>query len=189
MDSKGANINVVVLRAPHPTHIAMSAKIKERFEKYVPGKYKMTEQIIEFGDWETRTPVITRTLMTGDPTINYMIPVVDGQSLFITPALKQAGYANKVKISTFNATGAILDLIKNKDVVWADNGQDTTFAAWSYIDQALRALTNQPAVDEYHTPNRMLDRTNIGTVSTGDPSTFFDDAGTKAAYKKLWGVA
>jgi ribose transport system substrate-binding protein len=188
-DSQGKGINAVVLRAPHPTHTAMGQQIKQRFDKYVgAGNYTYREQIIDFGDWQTRLPSIVSTLMIQDPKINYIIPVVDGMSLFIAPALHQSGHADKVKISTFNGTQGVLKLLKSHDVVWQDNGQDTVYTSWAYADQSLRLITGQSPVADYKIPNRLFDRTNIDQIDINDPHAWFDDNATKAGFKQLWGV-
>jgi ribose transport system substrate-binding protein len=188
VDSGGEGINVVVWIAPHPTHFAMRDTIQQEFEEYAVGDFKLQVEQVEFADWQTRSPVIARTLMTADPTINYFIPVVDGQSLFIVPFLDQAGYGDQVQISTFNATGAVLELLKKGDVVSADNGQDTVYAGWADIDQMLRVLTGQPTIDHV-VPNRMFDQVNINEIDLEAPDTWFDNEANRAGFKQMWGVA
>lgn len=188
-DSKGKDINAVVFLAPFPTHMGMAAKIKEEFDTYVGGNYKLTTKIIGFADWQTRTGPLVRSLLTSDPTINYMIPVVDGQALFMVPAIQQAGKDGSVKVSTFNATQGVLSLMKNGNIVGADSGQDTIFAGWAYIDQALRVLTKNEPVKGSVVPNRMFDKMNVGDIDLSKPESWFDDATAKAGFKKLWSLA
>lgn len=191
IDSKGKNVNAVLFIAPFPTHFSMANVVKKRFEKFIPGQFKLRTQIVSFADWQTRLPVLTRTLMTSDPQINYMIPVVDGQCLFIVPSLHQAGHAQSVKISTFNATEGVMQLMKDHNVVGSDSGQDSVYAGWAYIDQALRVLTGHKplrgAANE-KIPDRMFDRQNVGSVALNQTNTWFDNNGTHAGFKRLWGV-
>jgi ribose transport system substrate-binding protein len=186
VDSGGKNINSVTWIAPFPTHLAMRDTIQQEFTKYAPDAKVQVEQV-EFGDWQTRTPSLVRSKMQRDPDINYFIPVVDGQSLFMVPALQQAGYADKVKISTFNATQGVLQLLQKENVVGADSGQDTLYAGYADIDQALRVLTDQQPA-QAKVPNRLFDITNINDVDLGDPLSWFDLEGTRNGFRETWGV-
>jgi ribose transport system substrate-binding protein len=186
VDSRGKNIDTVIWIAPFPTHLAMRDTIENEFKQYAPGAKVQVEQV-DFGDWQTRTPSLVRSKMQRDPKIDYLIPVVDGQSLFMVPPLQQAGYANKVKISTFNATQGVLQLLQKHNVVGADSGQDTLYAGYADIDQALRVLTGQPPA-KAKIPNRLFDTTNVNDVDLADPSSWFDAAGTRTGFRKTWGV-
>jgi ribose transport system substrate-binding protein len=190
-DSKGKNINCVTFAFPgYPAHDDMCNAIKAQFEKYAVGGYKLQNEKVLAADWATRLPVLTRSLMTGDPTINYMIPVVDAQSLYIAPTLHQIGKSNQVKISTFNGTPAVEELVKKGDVVGCDIGSGFVWEAWADVDQALRVLCGvEPAKNETP-PLRVFDSSNINSINLkAKEETWYNTAAAKAGYKKLWGLA
>lgn len=191
VDSGGKNINCVIFRFPgYPAHHDMDDTIRARFKKFAVGGYKVHTEGVLSKDWVTRLPVLTRSLMTRDPTINYMIPVVDAQSLFIVPTLHQIGKADKVKISTFNGTPAVEELVKRHDVVGCDIGSGFVWEGWADVDQALRVLTGNPPARNETPPLRLFDRSNIDSIDLkAAEGTWYNTDAAKEGYKKLWGLA
>jgi ribose transport system substrate-binding protein len=189
-DSKGKNINCVTFEFPgYPAHTDMVNEIHSRFQQYSVGGFKLRNEGVLSADWATRLPTLTRSLMTSDPTINYMIPVVDAQSLYIVPTLHEIGKQHQVKISTFNGTPAVEQLLKNHDVVGADIGSGFVWEAWADVDQALRVLTGNPPAHNETPPLRLIDRTNINSINLSAPEqTWYHTQNAKNGYKKLWGL-
>ena len=189
-DSKGS-AKVAVFKLPNaPAHDDMEEMIRGELSKYCPGECDvLTVEEVGAPEWATRLPVLTRSVLTKYPDLNYMIPVVDAMALSMVPAIKQAGAADKVKIATFNGTPAVEKLVAAGDVVGADVGGANMWEAWAYIDQALRVMTDMEPVDQ-KVPLRMIDTSNIGEIDINEPdqlSWYGTDAAT-TGYKELWGV-
>jgi len=189
-DSNG-QANVAVFKLPNaPAHDDMVDMIQSRFATCASSCKVARVETVAVQDWGTRLPVLTRSILTSDPSINYFIPLVDSPSQFIVPAIRDAGLADKVKISTFNGTPAILHLLKDGNVVGADIGGANIWESWSYVDIALRVLTGMPPVRE-PVPLRVFDRTNIDSinidVATGE--AWYDTQQAKDGFKKLWNLA
>lgn len=189
-DSGGRNINCVIFQAPSRRHDDMTRAIKARFAKYARGSYKVRVEKVGFADFATRLPTLTRTLMTRDPDINYMVTVIDGMALYVIPGLKQAKADKKVKLTTYNGTPSVLEFLKRKDVVIADTGGANTWEGWTDMDQALRVLTETKVVPgESKPPNRAFDRTNINSIDLNQKEEiWYNTAAAKQGFKKLWGV-
>jgi ribose transport system substrate-binding protein len=187
----GGKAQVAVLKLPNaPAHLDMVAAIKGEFAKYCPKTCSVVSvQDVAAPDWPTRLPVLTQSLLTKYKNVNYMIPVVDAMSLYMVPAIKQAGAAGRVKISTFNGTPAVEKLVKAKNVVGTDIGGANMWESWAYVDQALRALTGNKPVRE-NIPLRVFDSTNIGKINIDetDQLSWYATSKAIAGYKKLWHV-
>jgi ribose transport system substrate-binding protein len=189
-DSNG-QANAAVFKLPNaPAHDDMVQMIQDRFAAFGASAKVSRVETVAVQDWGTRLPVLTRSILTSDPTVNYLIPLVDFPSQFIVPAVNEAGLAGKVKISTFNGTPAILHLLKDGNVVGADIGGANIWESWSYVDLALRVLTGMPSVRE-PIPLRVFDSTNIDSINidadTGE--LWYDTQQAKDGFMKLWGLA
>ena len=192
IDHSQGKAKIAILKLPNaPAHDDMEAAIREEVQKYCPDTCDVVA-VEEVGapEWATRLPTLTRSLLTSHPDLNYLIPVVDAMALPMVPAVRQAGAADRVSISTFNGTPAVEKLVKAGDVVGADVGGANTWEAWAYIDQTLRVLTDNEPVAQ-NVPLRMIDETNVGDLDLDetDQLSWYGTDAAIAGYKKLWGVS
>jgi ABC-type sugar transport system substrate-binding protein len=114
---------------------------------------------------------------------------VDAMALNIVPTLRQRGKIGKVKISTYNGTAGVEQLVKS-GAVGTDIAGANIQESWAYVDQALRLLTGHPTVHEV-IPNRLFDQKNIGTIDITEANQlhWFNITQAINGYKKLWGVS
>ena len=193
-DSSGKDINVVIFHAGGPRHQQMADAQRQRIESMCIGGCKVTEEIVRFADFATRLPSLAQTAVNRDPSVNYMIPVIDGMTLNIIPGLEAAGAQERVKIATYNGTPSVLQLMKDNHVVYADPGGPHVWEGWVDVDQALRVLTGNDPVpsttEESKPPNRLFDRTNIDELDLSGPEeVWYNTAAAKEGFKQLWGIA
>jgi ribose transport system substrate-binding protein len=190
-DSGGRGIDAAIFRADSPRHRQQEKAIRDRLTKYGTGDVRIRTEEVPFADFTTQWPVLTRSVMTNDPQINYIFPVIDGISLYVVPALQQAGAAHRVKIATYNGTQSVLQMLKGGNVIAADTGGAQKWEGWLDVDRALRVLTGNPvASGEAKPPNRLFDKQDLGTIDVGQPEeTWYDTQAAKDGFKKLWGVA
>lgn len=189
-DSKGSG-KVAVFRMPNvPAHDAMVERIKQQFDKYTGGNLEVvTVEEVAIPDWSSRLPTLTRTLLTQHPDLDYIIPLVDGMALNIVPAIKQAKKTDQVKLSTFNATPAVMKILAADSPVKANVGGGNVWESWAYVDQSLRLLTGMEPVEQ-NVPLRMFDLTNIADIDiAAAEGTWYDTNTAIDGYKKLWGLA
>lgn len=191
VDSQGKNINCVTFGVPgDPASQTMVAVIAQRFKQYAQGPYKLSHQWAISPDWATKEPVETRTVVQADSSINYIIPVVDAQSLYIVPALQQIGRTD-IKLVAFNGTPAVMEYVQRHDLVRMDIATPFVWEGYQDVDQALRALTGNPPAPKNTPPLRAFTWDNIGTIdpSGNNADWFSTDTTATPGFKKLWGLA
>jgi ribose transport system substrate-binding protein len=93
-----------------------------------------------------------------------------------------------VKISTFNATPAVLDMMRTGDIVTFDSGEDTTWLAGAILDQDMRVLLKKPLIKDYAAGIRAFTKSDADAA--GVPAKFgvgYGDSALKG-YEALWGL-
>jgi ribose transport system substrate-binding protein len=190
VDSGGRDINLVVFHAESEQHMNMANAIKKRIEDNCTGTCKVKLEQVNYADFATRLPGLTQSLVTSDPKINYMIPVIDGMTLNILPGLRQANAMSRVKIASYNGTQSVMNLLKTKQAVGADAGGPHAWEGWLDVDTALRVMTGHPVPDVVRPPNRLFDAQNVGSINIdGSEATWYDTDRVKQQFRTLWGVA
>ncbi|MEA2386597.1 MAG: ribose transport system substrate-binding protein [Thermoleophilaceae bacterium] len=161
--------------------------IVDTIERLAPGSSVKVEDV-PVAQWQTRLPTLTRTAVQRDPDLGYLIPLYDGMTLSMLPALQAAGAEDRVKIASFNATPAVLENVKAGTAMGADAGGPNTWFGWAMADQALRLMTGNEPVEDEQVPARLFTSTNIGEIDIDDESTYYGDIDFKAEYRRIWGV-
>lgn len=193
-DAAGRHIDCVIVSFPgNPILPAMVSAIKGTLDTFAKGNKTHTLSV-DPTEWSTRLPTLTSSLVTGDSSINYFIVCVDAPALDIVPALHTSGFADKVKISTLNATPAVMKLLAQGNVVGADIGTPPTWLGYADVDQALRLLTGMKPLpagtgNPEHVPLRLFDRHNIASINVnGNDADWYDTQSAVTGYKRLWGL-
>ncbi len=163
------------------------AEIKKEFAAQCPD-CKQTYVNIPSSQWATNTQSQVQSSLGKDPTLNYVLPVYDVMAANTATAIGVAGHTGQVKISTFNGTPAVLQLISNGGAVGIDVGQNLAQIGYANIDQALRLLTGSAPSTTERDAIRAFDAGNV--KEAGDPPRANGGfgAGYLASYKTLWGV-
>lgn len=164
--------------------------MKSEFKKLCPScKVHVTD--VPVSQWATRMTSSVQAALTANPSVNYILPIYDGMTTFVTPAIVQAGAKARVKEVSFNADlGPMKDLIAGRQLA-ADVGISVPWQGWQYADQALRAITGQKAVIE-HTPIRVFVPANSKTlrltVAAQASGEWYGPVDFKLKFKQLWGL-
>jgi ribose transport system substrate-binding protein len=186
----GGKATVAVFILPNaPAHLDMVKAIRGQFAKAGSQVKLVSVQQVAAADWATRLPTLTGALLSRYPDLTHIIPVVDAMALNIVPTLRQRGKVGKVKISTYNGTAGVEQLVKS-GAVGTDIAGANIQESWAYIDQVLRLLTGQPPVRQI-IPNRLFDSKNISSINISEVNQLHWFSITQAinGYKKLWGVS
>jgi ribose transport system substrate-binding protein len=141
-------------------------------------------------DWGTKIAPEVQSALSADPNIKWVIPIYDSMAIPAQAAVRAAGKATSVKISSYNGTPDVLKLIQDGDIMAADMGENINWLAYATIDQSLRILTNTNIIESglEATPLRLFDDSNVGETGTPpQPGAGFGKA-YEAGYKKLWGI-
>ena len=120
--------------------------------------------------------------------MNYVIPIYDSMSTFVTPAIAIAGKGDAVKVATFNGTPFALDMIRDGSIEM-DIGENLDWIAHAMLDAEMRLLCGQEAIRDSKVPLRVFSAENIADVGTpADPAMGYGDA-YQAGFKDLWMLA
>ncbi len=139
-------------------------------------------------EWATKIASETQSALQQDPGINYLTPIYDSMSLFAQQGIKAAGKQATVKIASYNGTPAVMELIKNGDIMAMDAGENIQWLAYATVDQAGRLITGAPIIADGNeqTPLRVFTKANI--AEAGNPPGATQGYGTAyvTGYGKLW---
>jgi ribose transport system substrate-binding protein len=139
----------------------------------------------QIANFKTQLPTLTQSQLKTHPDTNFMFPAFDAQAVFVMPAIKQAGFAETVKVGSINAVKANLDLIVDEDVQLVDVGVPNAWLGWAAVDRMMRAmLGEQPATSEV--PIRLFDQENLQGVDTDNESELYPGVDFQAEYQQLW---
>jgi len=187
LQTKG-KANVLVITAPSTANSPFIEKaITGMFAKYCPD-CKVRVAGVNAADWATKVGPTVQSAILADRELNYVIPIYDGMVQFAVPAIITTGASDRVKIASFNATPAVLDMIRTGDIVTFDSGEDTTWLAGAILDQDMRVLLNKPLIPEYAAGIRAFSKTDV--EAAGVPAKFgvgYGD-GAQKGYEALWGL-
>jgi len=180
--------NVLVITAPSTANSPLIEKaILARFAKDCPD-CKVKVAGVNAADWASKVGPTVQSAILSDRSLNYIIPIYDGMVQFVMPAIITTGASDRVKVASFNATPAVLDMIRSGDVVTFDSGEDTTWLAAAILDQDMRVLLKQPLVKEYAVGIRAFSKSDV--EAAGVPAKFgvgYGDAARKG-YEALWNL-
>lgn len=147
---------------------------------------------VAIADWATKLQPTVQAALAADPSINYIIPIYDGMSTYVVPAIAAAGAADRVKVATFNANLDPMKKMAAGDSVFVDVGSHNAYEGWAYADQSLRLITgNAPSANE-NVPARVFTRDNVGelklTPEAERSGEWYGDNTYQQKYKELWGL-
>ena len=182
------NADVLVITAPGTANSPFIQKaITAQFARYCKG-CKLRFVGVNPPDWATKIGPQVQSAILAHPKLNYVIPIYDGMVQFVMPAIISTGAGARVKIASFNATPAVLDMIRTGNIVTFDVGEDTTWLAGAIIDQDLRVLLHKKLIPDYVAGLRIFTKADV--TAAGVPAKLGQGYGASAAagYAKLWGL-
>jgi ribose transport system substrate-binding protein len=188
-DSKG-KADVLVLWSSDvkiPGEAQLSA-IQAEFGTNCPG-CRVKVQDVPAAQWATRLQPVTQSAVSSDPKLDYILPLYDGMVTFMVPGIRAANAQTRVKISSFNATPAVMQQIGSGGVVLSDVGIGSVRYGWGWADQTFRVLSGVPAVTDEKLPVRLFDASNVGSINlTASTDPWYGSVDYRSEYKKLWGL-
>jgi ribose transport system substrate-binding protein len=124
---------------------------------------------------------LAQNVIRRDPKINFVIAQYDALGLYVVPALQQAN--SKVPLVSQTGSEANLQFVKDGKQYANLAFPDNRYIGWLVVDEMVRALSGQPAVQE-DLPAQLLLQGD--SFSPSNPFPNFGDYATE--FKKLWGV-
>lgn len=139
-------------------------------------------------EWATKIQPTVQGKLQANPDLNYVIPIYDSMTTFVTPAIAIAGKGDSVKVATFNGTPFVLDLIRDGSVEM-DIGENLDWIAHAMLDAEMRLLCDMPAITDSKVPLRVFTADNIAEVGNpADAALGYGDAYVQG-YRTLWMMA
>lgn len=188
MQQTDGKANVLIITAPSVANSPYIQKtITAEFGQYCPS-CKLRFVGVNPPDWPTKIEPQVRSAIIGDHALNYVIPIYDGMAQFVVSAIMATGAGDRVKVATFNALPAVLNMIRTGDIVTFEVGEDTTWLAGAILDQDMRVLLKKPLVQDYVAGLRIFTKANV--ADAGVPAKFGQGYGPTAlpGYEALWGL-
>jgi ribose transport system substrate-binding protein len=144
------------------------------------------EDVVETNATQVQSQIPSETVnaIRTNPDIDSVLSGYDPVAVFQVPALKAAGLLDKVKLYSEYGDAQNLEFIRNGE-------QEATVAVpyewsgWAAVDEMLRAMAEQPLVDE-NIPFALITK-EVNLPPAGEPFTG-KEAGFEDEYKKLWGL-
>lgn len=130
---------------------------------------------------------LTGSLLKQDPETNYLVPALDAMIPLMKPAIFAGGAAEKVLVSAYNATQPNMEDLQKGELVGGLVGNPEVWMGWAVVDEALRALSNQPAVEDEKIPNRTFTEENVQELDLKEaPISWYGEPEFRQGYEKLW---
>jgi ribose transport system substrate-binding protein len=180
--------NVLVITSPSTANSPYIQKtIEAEFAQHCGG-CKARYVGVNVSDWGTKIEPQVRSAIIADKDLNYIIPIYDSMAQFVVPAIIATGASNRVKVASFNALPAMLDMVRTTDIYTFDVGEDTGWLAGAILDQDMRLLLKKPLIPEYAADVRIFTKDNV--KEAGIPAKYGQGFGSSAVsgYEKLWGL-
>ena len=142
-------------------------------------------------DWATQLQSTVQGAITGNPGLNYILPVFDSMAIFgVDSAITAAGKVGKIHVASFNGTPSVVDLISNSptDIISMDVGENTSDVAAAGLDDLMRIMLKMKPGHEVMN-SRVIDAANVR--QTGAPKAVSGKGYGNAyivGYAKTWGV-
>ena len=158
--------------------------LTEAFDANCPDcKYEIVN--VPIVDWATKIQPTVQGKLQANADINYIIPIYDSMSSFVTPAIAIAGKRDSVKVATFNGTPFVLDLIRDGNVEM-NIGENLDWIAHAMLDAEMRLLCDLEPITDSKVPLRVFTANNIDEV--GDPAESSKGYGEAyvGGYRELW---
>ncbi|MDA8263942.1 MAG: substrate-binding domain-containing protein [Actinomycetota bacterium] len=162
--------------------------IQRALTQYCPGDKARPVQNVLIPNWATQLPTLTRSDLLANPSLDYLLPLYDGMTIYMLPAIEQTNVGRTIKVASFNATPVVMqtELARHTDLA-ADIGGPNRWYAYALTDETLRVLTGSPVVVNENVPLRMFDSADLAKINVHNSSTWYGPVNWACDYHKLWG--
>jgi ribose transport system substrate-binding protein len=191
-DSKGKATVVIDESTDGPSTIQFVTDAQKEFSTYCPN-CTVTINKISSANFGLIAPSTSSALLK-TPNVDYVVSEFDQYLQPILGGVQQAGKFSAVKGVSGAAQLSGLQMLANKNFLYASVGQASAYQGWIDADAVLRMATGTSGdqLPTYTVPIRLFTRDNIGSVSLTAAAQasgeWFGSADYTASFLKLWGV-
>lgn len=163
--------------------------IQSEIARLCPQVKPLPVQNVLIPDWATKLPTLGRSLLAQNPNLRYIIPLYDGMTIYMVPAIEATGN-KQVQVLSFNATPVVMkNELARQSPLTADVGGPNKWFGFALADQVLRAATGSAPVADEKVPLRLFTAENIKSINlNADESTWYGSVDFSCNYHKLWGL-
>jgi ribose transport system substrate-binding protein len=149
---------------------------------------KVTTVNVDGPDWATKIQPSVQNAITRDPGLNYILPVFDSMLTYVVPGVRAANATGRVKAASFNGSPAILDFVRDGEIVTMDVGENPAYIGAAGLDQTLRVMGGLPPSEDEHLVLRVFHSGNI--EEAGVPAELGKGYGDEweSGFLKTWGL-
>lgn len=186
-DSGGTANTLVLTASDVGPNAHQEAAARATLEKYCPD---CTQTFVDIpsAQWATNTQSTVQSELNRDSSIDYILPVYDVMAADAATAVGVAGRTGSVKISTFNGTPAVLELIQSGDVVAANIAQNLAQIGYANMDQVYRLFAGEKPSTSSRDVIRLFDASNVDDAGTPPEANAGFGDGYRDDYLSLWGL-
>ena len=192
VDSKG-DANVLIIQSPESGNVpdlVGKGYAAELTAKCPTCKVQIAD--VAIADWATKLQSTVQAALAADPSINYIIPIYDGMSTYVVPAIAAAGASDRVKVATFNADLDPMKKMAAGDSIYVNVGTHNAYEGWAYADQSMRLITGTAPSKNENVPARVFTRENVGSLKLTPEAErsgeWYGDNSYQQKYMQLWGM-
>ncbi|MGH9065413.1 MAG: sugar ABC transporter substrate-binding protein [Acidimicrobiales bacterium] len=171
--------------------LAEVAGIQSEIARACPSVKPLPVQNVLIPDWPTKLSTVTRSLLTANTNLQYLLPLYDGMTIYMVQEIKQLNLGRTVEMGSFNATPVVVqNELAKKTALVADVGGPNDWYGYALADETFRVLTGTPVVVNEKVPLRLFTAANLGTINlSGKESTWYGPVDFACNYHKLWGLS
>lgn len=187
--TKGAPQIITTTSSRQPSE-AEVAGIQSAIRQYCPGLKFPGAQNVLIPDWATKLATTTRSDLLANKNLNYILPLYDGMTIYMNPAINQMHLGSRVRMASFNATPVVMQTeVAKRSPLVADVGGPNQWYAVALADQVLRVLTGAKPVKSENVPLRLFTTANVKSINVKkDEATWYGSIDPICNYHKLWGI-
>ena len=140
-------------------------------------------------EWSSKVQGEVQSGLQRNPNVNYVLPIYDAMTSFVSAALRISGKAGKIQQASFNGTPFVLAAVK-KGEVQMDIGENEDWIARAMLDADMRAAAGikVPANHYRGAPLYIFTKRNVAKAGTPpDPAKGYGNT-YGPGFDKLWGL-
>ena len=185
-DSKGAGNAVTFTSDAFPSSPIETKAMIDEITRLCPD-CKTTKKDSPTTDWfNGNLTNLGKQLLQADPKITHFLPIYDGMTLALDPAVLESG--KKIRSAGFNGTVAVMYNVKKGTPTKLDVAEADDWYAMSVVDAAFRVMTGKAVPKDYKIGFRSFTDASAKTQAYKTNTELFGfDA--LAEFKKVWGPA
>lgn len=140
-------------------------------------------------EWANKVQGEVQSGLQRNPNVNYVLPIYDAMTSFVSAALRVSGKAGKIQQASFNGTPFVLEAVKRGDVQM-DIGENEDWIARAMLDADMRAAADLSVPKNHYRAAPLYIFTKKNVARAGTPPHPAKGYGNTygPGFDKLWGL-